>query len=463
MINGNEFIRIGYKSGPIIGEILKLIKKHYKHTPNRDILKIFQDVLDNYEKYLSDPILGDIAKLLAPVIIEKSSIEFDLLKEEDAVSLTIYGEDNIEPQTIEQMKLAARLPVAVKTALMPDGHLGYGLSIGGVLATKNAIIPYAVGVDIGCRMCLTLYDMDITILDGQKDKLKQVLESQTRFGTGSEFEIGNRNDAQILESNLFNELEILKSLKDKAWAQLGSSGSGNHFVEFGIVHKDDKQYIAILSHSGSRGIGAKIADYYTKIAKQQCILPDKAKNLAWLDLNSEAGQEYWLAMNLAGDYAQACHHTIHKRIAKALGWTSIEMIENHHNFAWKEIYNGEELIVHRKGATPAGQNVLGIIPSTMVHQGYIVKGKGNLKSLNSASHGSGRLMSRTKAKSNFTMSQMKALLKKKDVILIGGSLDESPMAYKDGRIVMGYQSELVDIIGTFTPKIVRMAEESGEY
>jgi len=176
-------------------------------------------------------------------------------------------------------------------------------------------------------------------------------------------------------------------------------------------------YIGLLSHSGSRALGANIANHYTKVAISKRRLPQEAKNLAWLDLNEEAGQEYWIAMNLAGDYASACHHIIHAKIAKQLGRKPIKMVENHHNFAWKEILSGvegcdgEEVIVHRKGATPAGKDVLGIIPGSMTADGFIVKGKGEVASINSASHGAGRQMSRSRALANITQKALHDELK----------------------------------------------------
>jgi tRNA-splicing ligase RtcB len=217
------------------------------------------------------------------------------------------------------------------------------------------------------------------------------------------------------------------------------------------------KYLAVLSHSGSRGLGAEIARHYTRVAKQVCLLPSEAANLAWLDLNSEAGQEYWLAMNLAGDYASANHHQIHERISMALGEDALLCVENHHNFAWKEkLIDGTEVIVHRKGATPAGKEVLGIIPGSMTAPGFIVKGKGNSASLHSASHGAGRLMSRSTAKQSITNKMVRQALAKHEVDLLGGGLDEAPMAYKDILKVMHYQDDLVEVIGTFVPKIVRM-------
>ena len=184
---------------------------------------------------------------------------------------------------------------------------------------------------------------------------------------------------------------------------------------------------------------------------------------SWLDMNTEEGLEYWLAMNLAGDYASACHHTIHAKIAKAIGEKPLAMIENHHNFAWKEMlvdpaFGGDarEVIVHRKGATPAGKDVLGIIPGSMTAPGFIVKGKGEVAAINSASHGAGRKMSRTKALGNITHEILKKELATYGVKLIGGGLDEAPHAYKDINEVMQSQTKLVDVLGKFYPKIVQM-------
>ena len=175
-----------------------------------------------------------------------------------------------------------------------------------------------------------------------------------------------------------------------------------------------------------------------------------------LHLDEEEGMEYWLAMNLAGDYASACHHVIHEKIAKQLGRKPMKMVENHHNFAWKEMHDGKEVIVHRKGATPAGKDVLGIIPGSMTAPGFIVKGKGEEASINSASHGAGRKMSRTQAMANITHNALKEELAKHNVKLLGGGLDEAPFAYKDIEVVMQSQKALVDVVGKFTPKIVKM-------
>ncbi|MCU0335057.1 MAG: RtcB family protein, partial [Chitinophagaceae bacterium] len=215
-------------------------------------------------------------------------------------------------------------------------------------------------------------------------------------------------------------------------------------------------YLGLLTHSGSRALGATIASHYTQVAKQMRPLPPEASNLAWLQLNESAGAEYWMAMNLAGNYAAACHAVIHQKVAKQLGRQPVAVVENHHNFAWIEQWNGQEVVVHRKGATPAGDGVLGIIPGSMTAPGFIVKGRGDVAAVQSAAHGAGRLMSRTRALQSISHEALKAELQKAGVKLLGGGLDEAPFAYKDIQAVMQAQTSLVDIVGKFRPVIVRM-------
>ena len=305
--------------------------------------------------------------------------------------------------------------------------------------------------------------MDASYLRGKQAMMENILKEHTKFGPYETH--ARKHDHEIFERDAFKDIPLLKKLKDKAFKQLGTSGGGNHFVEFGSVTISDQnnefnlkpgEYVGVLSHSGSRGLGANIARHYTYLAAKQCPLPKNVQHLAWLDMSTHDGQEYWLAMNLAGDYAKACHDDIHYRIAKLLGSQPLVKIENHHNFAWKEEVDGVERIVHRKGATPAGKDVLGIIPGSMTAPGFIVRGLGNKESLNSASHGAGRVHSRRACKAQFTQSDVKKVLKEHNVSLIGGGVDEAPMAYKDINKVMKNQSELVEVVGTFTPKIVRM-------
>jgi len=369
----------------------------------------------------------------------------------------------LEPEALRQMRGAMRLPIAVQGALMPDAHPGYGLPIGGVLATRNAVIPYAVGVDIACRMKLTVLDLPAKQLDKRSERFVRAIGAETRFGVGAHFS-GTPREHAVMDAD-WSVSPVTREMKDKARAQLGTSGSGNHFVEFGTLTLDRPdlglapgEYLALLSHSGSRGVGAAVAAHYSKLAKSlHPELPKELANLAWLGLDHEEGREYWAAMELMGQYAAANHACIHRAIAAHLGATVLLDVENHHNFAWREEHGGESLIVHRKGATPAGQGVVGVIPGSMATPGFVVRGKGVADSLHSASHGAGRVMSRTQAIGKFKKIQPVKALAEQGVLLISAGLDELPMAYKDIHQVMAEQADLVETIARFDPKIVKMA------
>lgn len=457
-LKGKDLIKLGFPKNNSINIALGQISRHRKKEKKEHILGEAKQVLLSPENFKNNAIWGKVAEgLIKPV-----EVKFHQLKNTRA-PFSIYGENEIDEQAKFQLYDALKLPIAVQGALMPDAHAGYGLPIGGVLATENAVIPYGVGVDIGCRMCLSVYPVKASYLKGKRHQLENILSEHTKFGMRETHRI--KHDHEIFERAEFNEIPLLKRLQTKAYQQLGTSGGGNHFVEFGIVNINDSnnefelpvgEYVGLLSHSGSRGLGANIAKHYTYLATKQCPLPKNVQHLAWLDLNTHDGQEYWMAMNLAGDYAKACHDNIHKRVGKLLNTKAIITIENHHNFAWKESVNGVERIVHRKGATPAHKGELGIIPGSMTAPGYIVRGLGNEESINSASHGAGRLFSRKKCKEKFTKSEIKQQLSINEVSLIGGGIDEAPMAYKNIKKVINNQQELVEVLGTFTPKIVRM-------
>lgn len=458
-LTDKDLKKLGYLPGIATSIALEVIDEHFKGKSILHKKAMLKRVAENPALYRKHEVFGPVAKsLMEATEINKSRA---LLKE--ALPYSIYGQEGIEQGAFDQMDIAMRLPVAKAGALMPDAHQGYGLPVGGVLATENAIIPFAVGVDIGCRMCMTLYDIPPAFVHQNTGWLTDVLMANTRFGQTS---FKTSRDHKVLGNPLFNEIDLLKSLKNKARTQLGSSGGGNHFVEFGIAEilsTDNEtnlppgKYFSVLSHSGSRGLGANIAQHYTGLAMDMTKLPREAKHLAWLDLDSETGQEYWLAMNLAGDYAAACHHQIHERVAAALGDQPLVTIENHHNFAWKEqSLDGKELIIHRKGATPAGDGVLGIIPGSMTSPGFIVSGKGKADALNSAAHGAGRAMSRSKARQTLSKKEVNREIKKSGITLLGSGIDEAPQVYKNIHEVMERQQSLVDVVGTFHPKIVRM-------
>jgi len=459
-----ELSKLGYTNDKARSLVITIVSKHFKHHTKSEIITLLINIKNKPEDYVNDEIVGKIAETFMDKI-EKCNFQTHQLLQETS-RLKIYGGKEIDASAKKQMSIAMSLPVCVQGALMPDAHTGYGLPIGGVLATHNAVIPYAVGVDIGCRMALSIFDENEKFINRNTFQLKQALRNYTHFGMDGALEF--KQEHAVLDNSMFNETEFLKRLHAKAVRQIGTSGGGNHFVEFGEIELKENnslnipsgKYLALLSHSGSRGLGANIAQHYTKIAMDTCKLPNEAKSLAWLDLNTEAGQEYWLSMNLAGDYAKACHDRIHINLSKALGLKPIATIENHHNFAWKEtLQNGQDVVVHRKGATPAHKGEMGIIPGSMTTAAYLVSGKGVNDALNSASHGAGRAMSRQKAKENMTNSTMKKMLSDAGVTLIGGSVEENPLAYKDIEAVINAQKELVEIEGKFLPKIVRMNKD----
>ncbi len=457
-LSADNLIQLGFPAGKPIGTALNIVHTYYADLGKNHQIELLQDVLAAPDQYQLHATLGPLAQA---ILAQQEAAPIDLKQEQQHYA--VYGADGIEQGAISQMEVAMRLPVTRYGALMPDAHQGYGLPVGGVLATHNAVIPYGVGVDIGCRMSMSIFAIPAGYIDKNREKLKKMLTDNTRFGNAS---FKRPMDHEVMGRPEFTEIPVVRELRDRAYQQLGTSGGGNHFVEFGTVdiHRADNgfnvppgKYTALLSHSGSRRLGANIAGYYTKVAMDACPLPQEAKHLAWLDLDTEAGQEYWLAMNLAGDYASACHHQIHERLAAQLGEAPMARIENHHNFAWKEKdAAGREVIVHRKGATPAGKGVLGIIPGTMATPGFIVRGKGETAAINSASHGAGRVMSRTQAIKTLSQPQMRKYLQQAGVDVIGSGLDEAPMAYKDIHQVMDAQKDLVEVTATFYPKIVRM-------
>ena len=343
-LSGKDLIKLGFPKNNAINIALGQINRYRKREKKESILTEAKQVLLHPEKFKGDGTWGKVAEgLVNPV-----QVKFNQLKTTRA-PFSIFGENEIDEQAKFQLYDALKLPISVKGALMPDAHSGYGLPIGGVLATENAVIPYGVGVDIGCRMSLSIFDLPASFFKGKDHQLQAILKDNTKFGMSETHQ--TKADHEVFYRDEFKNIPIVKQLLDKAYKQLGSSGGGNHFVEFGIVKLDNplpewkleaKEYVAVLSHSGSRGLGANIAKHYTYLASKQCPLPKNVQHLAWLDLNTHDGQEYWLAMNLAGDYAKACHEDIHRRLAKALGKRIVVTIENHHNFAWKEIVDGKE-------------------------------------------------------------------------------------------------------------------------
>lgn len=456
-MNTRDFLRLGIPLGEATRRATDFVSRFILAGGDKTRLEDeLAAILASPASFTADPLRRELARAI---------LEAPPPPRAKPVSYRQWG-GGLEPEAVLQMAKACHLPVAVAGALMPDAHVGYGLPIGGVLATENAVIPYAVGVDIACRMKLTVLDAPPRDLERRPERLIRAIEAETRFGVGSTFK--NRRRHPVLDADWSVSPVTLKN-KDRAWSQLGTSGSGNHFVEFGVFTVPTPiqglqpgTYLALLSHSGSRGVGAAVCDHYSQLAFAQFKdLPGELKRLAWLSLDSQEGQEYWAAMELMGQYAAANHALIHQHIAAHLGVEVLLELENHHNFAWKEkhLVDGRmrEVIVHRKGATPAGQGVLGIIPGSMASPGFIVSGKGHPESLHSAAHGAGRVMSRTQARKMFNWKQVNSFLRQKGVTLLSAGLDEVPMVYKDIHEVMAAQHDLVTVLGRFDPKLVKMA------
>jgi len=370
----------------------------------------------------------------------------------------------MDADSLRQMENACSLAVAVAGALMPDAHVGYGLPIGGVLAVRDAVIPYAVGMDIACRMKMSVLDLPPSAIRGEEGRLRSALEKATVFGVGEGFK--KPKDHPVMEED-WGFSPVTRRNRDKARFQLGSSGSGNHFVEFGTLTLERAElglppgvYTALLSHSGSRGVGGQVATWYSRLAMDRHReLPRELKQLAWLDLPGGEGEEYWRAMELMGRYAAANHHLIHRDLVRLLGAEVIAGVENHHNFAWRERHFGVDVVVHRKGATPAGAGALGVIPGSMATPGFVVRGKGMAAAMNSAAHGAGRRMSRTQTRSRYSWQEARRFLAGRGVVLISAGLDEVPMGYKDIHAVMAAQADLVEIVARFDPRLVKMAPE----
>lgn len=436
-------------------EVIERLAK--RRVPVNVIEAAVQQVAAQPERFVAHEDYGPLARRIVALADARDSF-----RERAVPARYVSWGSNLEPMAVEQMENACRLPVSWRGALMPDAHVGYGLPIGGVLAVENAVIPYAVGVDIACRMKLTVLDLPTSLLEEDPDRLRRAIGEETRFGVGATFHV--RREHEVMDED-WGVTSVTDKLRDKAWSQLGTSGSGNHFVEFGTLTLERDElglprgvYLALLSHSGSRGTGAIIADHYSRVARAAHEeLPRELSYLAWLDLDGADGQEYWAAMQLMGRYAAANHALIHRHIAAHLGAEVMLDIENHHNFAWEEEHDGKRVIVHRKGATPAGEGVLGIIPGSMGTPGFVVRGKGNPRSLHSASHGAGRAMSRTAARAKFRWDEVQEFLAARGVTLISAGLDEVPMAYKPIEEVMAAQSDLVEVCARFDPHLVKMA------
>ncbi|UBV42239.1 RtcB family protein [Deinococcus taeanensis] len=460
-MNGKHLTKLGFEKRAIALAQTAATARERAGLERDDILSELRGVQRNPHAYLGGGVYAELAEELTNQETAREALRGAELRA-TPLPYPVWGEDLIDQAARTQMDVAMRLPISRAGALMPDAHVGYGLPIGGVLATENAVIPYGVGVDIGCSMMLSVFPLPAR--DLPTEEARSLLMKHTRFGAGVAFDKRDRQDHDVLHERTWTDQALLRRLFDKAATQIGTSGSGNHFVEFGALSLphadlglDAGEYLAVLSHSGSRGFGAQVAGHYTQLAERHHPnLSPEAKKLAWLPLDHEDGQAYWQAMNLAGRYALANHDLIHARLARALNVKPLAQVSNSHNLAWKQQHEGQELIVHRKGATPAEPGRLGLIPGSMADPGYVVRGRGHAGALHSASHGAGRQLGRKAAERTLAKKDVQAYLRDHNITLIGGGIDEAPQAYKRIQDVIARQNDLVEIVASFQPRVVRM-------
>jgi len=386
-----------------------------------------------------------------------------IIQPADGLPVKIYTDD-IDPQALTQLSHVARLPIIHHhVAAMPDVHVGIGATVGAVIPTKGAIIPAAVGVDIGCGMVATRLSLRAEQLPDNLRPLRQVIEAAVPVGFDMHSE-GHGAPASTLRA-LSGGLErivkkhpgLLKMQRnaDTTWArQLGTLGGGNHFIELCL---DEQQDVWLMLHSGSRGIGNIIGRYFIELARKDmgqhlANLPDR--DLAYLREGAQHFDDYVEALHWAQDYAMTNRREMLRLILQVLArqlppfTVTKEAINCHHNYVAIEQHFGEELFITRKGAIRAGAGELGIIPGSMGAKSYIVRGKGEADSFCSCSHGAGRRMSRGQAKKKFDQQDLIAQTAGVECRKDSGVLDEIPAAYKDIDAVMAQQSDLVEIVHT---------------
>jgi tRNA-splicing ligase RtcB (3'-phosphate/5'-hydroxy nucleic acid ligase) len=376
---------------------------------------------------------------------------------------------DLEPNALAQARNLANLPFAFKhIAIMPDAHCGYGMPVGGVLATRGAVIPNAVGVDIGCGMCA----VKTSLCRIDQTSLKEILGSRARGrGIRSLVPVGFKHHDAAQDPALMPDPASLAGVSNcrveqlyrAALKQLGTLGGGNHFIE---IQQGDDGRIWFMVHSGSRNIGLKVAQYYNQVAvrlneRWRSSIPTRWE-LAFLPADTAEGQDYLAEMQYCVDFALASRKLMIDRIKEAvdevMGDVSYESpINIAHNYAALENHFGEKVIVHRKGATRARAKELGIIPGSQGSMSFIVAGKGNPESFSSCSHGAGRIMGRRQAQRTLDLEIEKKRLD--DLGVLHGmrakqDLDEAAGAYKDIHTVMANQADLVEVVTALKPLAV---------
>ncbi len=380
-----------------------------------------------------------------------------------------------DEKTIDQIKNVDEK--SVYTALMADGHLGYIMPIGGVAAYDGKVSISGVGYDIACGNCAIQTNTKIENIKNFLTEIADSIANEISFGVGRK----NASGDAPTEHELFNSdcWEILpkvirESLKEKARSQLGTVGSGNHYVD---VFSDESGYIWVGVHFGSRGLGHTIASGFLSVSANEKWGTKVPEHDGLIDLNTELGIDYWEMMQLAGEYAYAGRRWVAEKVAKFVGSTeNIQVVHNNHNFAWKEKHFGTDLVVIRKGATPAFDGQMGFVGGSMGDDSVILCGVNSEQSelnLNSTVHGAGRVMSRNEARGKInrktgeiksvgkvSQEMMNDWLGRENVILRGGGLDEAPQAYRRLGDVLSAHHDTIRILHTLKPLIVVMAGEN---
>ena len=392
-----------------------------------------------------------------------------------------------EPATIDQLRTVEQN--AEKVALMADGHVGYVMPIGGVAAYRDQVSVVGVGFDIACGNAAIRTDMTLDQLGANPDEVRRTLTGLANEIAGTvSFGIGRKNQADDapVGHELFTDpawdavpAKERNALRSKARGQLGTVGSGNHYVD---IFADERGVVWVGVHFGSRGFGHTVASAFLAVGQGKEWGERVPEREVLLDVKAPIGHDYWHLMNLAGRYAYAGREWVARKVVSILGANEVDLVHNHHNFAWKEMHGGEEFIVVRKGATPAFPGQRGFIGGSMGDDAVIVQGTATAKDENpeltatqrdalySTVHGAGRVMSRTQAagKRNrktgkqltqglVTPEMMQEWIARKEVILRGGGLDESPHVYRRLPEVLAAQEGTVEVLHTLRPLVVVMA------
>jgi len=356
-----------------------------------------------------------------------------------------------EPATIAQLERCANLGSAVRGVLCADGHLGYAQPVGGVVAYEEHISISGVGFDIGCGNLAVRTDATYAEIAPRLRKILRDVPRHVSFGLGRTND--EAVDHAVFDSPLWKEAGV-EHLKRMGREQLGTVGSGNHYVD---LFRDEDERVWIGVHFGSRGLGHRCATLFLEKAGGREGIDVEP---ALLPQDSELGRRYLAAMELAGDYAHAGREWVVERVLAILGASAMEAVHNHHNYAWRERHGGRDLWVVRKGATPAFPGQRGFVGGSMGDDAVILEGVEGAASealLYSTVHGAGRIASRREAKRRFFRDEMEAWLRKRDIALVGGDLDESPMAYRRLDEVLAHHADTVRILHRLRPFAVFMA------